>query len=302
MKKLRKEEPRSMSEGGMRAFCILPALLLLIGLNVLPILATFAISFTTFDPLVDAKPVFAGIENYRQLFGEQEKALLPSFGRTGELVLVVVFVQTALGFGLALLLRRRFLGQGLLLSLLLIPMLLSPAVMATFWRYLLDADFGLINWLLGESWSWSGDESRAFWAVAIAEVWMWTPFMMLLSLAALSRIPDSLYEAAEVDRGGAWFRFRYITLPLTAKLVLLGVLFRAVDTFRLFDTPLALNGADEGRPTTTVSVLLFSRGFGGSTALGGPTAIASLILIVALVLAALTVSMASRARAREGLR
>lgn len=283
----------------MRSLCILPVLFLLIGFNVFPLLASLAISFTEFNPILGAEPVYVGLDNYRRLIDDPRDEVWSSFTRTGALVLVTVTLQTVIGYTIALQLKRRFFGQGVLLSLLLIPMMLSPAIMATFWRYMLNADYGLVNWLLGVNWNWNGTDIKAFWAVVLAEVWMWTPFMMLLSLAGLNSIPDYLYEAAEVDRASAWFRFRRITLPLSAPLVLLGIIFRVMDTFRLFDTAMALNSNLEGQPTTFISVLLHSRGFGGSSSLGGPTALAYLLLIVAIAIANLVVRYLDYIRGRE---
>src|SRR5690606_33260966 len=221
--------------------------------NVFPLLASFGISFTDFNPIIDTAPVFNGAENYRELLASPRQEVWRSFTRTGALVLVTVGLQTLIGFAVAMLLSRNFRGRGLFTAVLLIPMMLSPAVMGSFWRYLFNADYGAVNWFLDASLSWDGSQALSFWAVVVAEVWMWTPFMMLLSLAGLNSIPKALYEAAEVDRAGRWFRFRHITLPLAAPMVLLGVVFRAMDTFRLFDTAMVLNGNLEGQPTTFVS-------------------------------------------------
>ena len=278
---------RFLSDGAVRNLCIMPALALLIVFNVFPLLASLGVSFTDFNPIIDTSPTFNGLRNYTDLLDSPRQEVWRSFSRTGALVLVTVGLQTVIGFGVAYLLRRRFRGRGLFTAILLIPMMLSPAVMGSFWRYLFNADYGAVNWLLDTRWNWDGNSPRAFWAVAIAEVWMWTPFMMLLSLAGLNAIPKTLYEAAEVDRAGRWFRFRHITLPLAAPMILLGVVFRAMDTFRLFDTAMVLNGNLEGQPTTFVSVLLHARGFGGSRSLGEPTALAYLLLIASLALATL---------------
>ncbi|HKP97142.1 MAG TPA: sugar ABC transporter permease [Fibrobacteria bacterium] len=271
----------------VRNLCILPAVALLIAFNVFPLLASLGLSFTDFNPIIDTAPRGVGMQNYTELLSSPRHEVWKSFTRTGALVLVTVGLQTLIGFAVALLLRRGFQGRGLFTAILLIPMMLSPAVMGSFWRYLFNADYGALNWFLDARWSWDGSRALAFWAVVIAEVWMWTPFMMLLSLAGLSGIPRTLYEAAEVDRASAWFRFRHITLPLAAPLVLLGVVFRAMETFRLFDTAMVLNGNLEGQPTTFVSVLLHARGFGGSRSLGEPTALAYLLLIASLALATL---------------
>lgn len=278
---------RFMSDAKVRNLCIMPALALLIAFNVFPLLASLGVSFTDFNPIIDTSPKFNGVENYTGLLNSPRQEVWRSFSRTGALVLVTVGLQTLIGFAVALLLRRSFRGRGLFTAILLIPMMLSPAVMGSFWRYLFNADYGAVNWFLDARWNWDGSRDLSFWAVVIAEVWMWTPFMMLLSLAGLNAIPKTLYEAAEVDRAGRWFRFRHITLPLAAPMILLGVVFRAMDTFRLFDTAMVLNGNLEGQPTTFVSVLLHARGFGGSRSLGEPTALAYLLLIASLALATL---------------
>jgi multiple sugar transport system permease protein len=289
-----------MSDRAVRNLCILPALGLLIAFNVFPLLASLAVSFTDFNPIIDTKPVFIGMENYADLINSPRQEVWRSFSRTGALVAVTVGLETVIGFAVAMLLRRSFRGRGLFTAILLIPMMLSPAVMGSFWRYLFNADYGAINWLLDARWSWDGSRALSFWAVALVEVWMWSPFMMLLSLAGLNAIPKALYEAAEVDRAGRWFCFRHITLPLAAPMVILGVVFRAMDTFRLFDTAMVLNGNLEGQPTTFVSVLLHARGFGGSRSLGEPTALAYLLLIASLALANLVLRYLDHVRARRG--
>jgi multiple sugar transport system permease protein len=291
---------RPLSERAVRNWCVLPALGLLIVFNVFPLLASLAVSFTDFNPIIDSKPAFNGLANYTGLIDGPRQEVWRAFSRTGALVAVTVSLETLLGFGVALLLRRAFRGRGLFTAILLVPMMLSPAVMGSFWRYLFNADYGAVNWLLDARLSWGGSRPLSFWAVAIVEVWMWTPFMMLLSLAGLNAIPDALYEAAQVDRAGPWFRFRHITLPLAAPMVLLGVVFRAMDAFRLFDTAMVLNGNLEGQPTTFVSVLLHARGFGGSRSLGEPAALAYLLLIASLAMASLVLRYLDHVRARRG--
>jgi multiple sugar transport system permease protein len=288
-----------MSDRAVRNMCILPAMALLISFNVFPLLASLGISFTDFNPIIDTAPRFNGMENYKELLASPRQEVWESFMRTGALVGVTVGLQTLIGFAVAMLLRRSFRGRGLFTAILLIPMMLSPAVMGSFWRYLFNADYGVVNWFLDVRWNWDGSRLLSFWAVVIAEVWMWAPFMMLLSLAGLNSIPKTLYEAAEVDRAGAWFRFRHITLPLAAPMVLLGVVFRAMDTFRLFDSAMVLNGNLEGQPTTFVSVLLHARGFGGSRSLGEPTALAYLLLIASLALATLVLRYLDHLRGRR---
>ena len=295
--------PRGFSDRTVRNLCIVPVLFLLIAFNIFPLLASLFISFTDFNPTFQSldQARWIGLANYARLVSDRDPEVWYAFQRTAALVFVAVGLQTLIGFGVALLLHRDFPGRGVLTALLLIPMMLSPAIMGSFWRYMLHPDWGVVNHLLGGGrHEWYGNNALAFWAVVLAEVWMWTPFMMLLSLAGLNSIPPALYEAAEVDRAGAWFRFRNITLPLVAPLVLLGIIFRVMDTFRLFDTPFVLNGNQEGQPTELVSVLLHLRGFGPGRPLGEATALAYLLLIVAIALANLVVRYLDHIRSRQG--
>lgn len=295
--------PRGLSDKSVRNLCLFPVLGLLIAFNVFPLLASLAISFTDYATAGPPRPVqFVGLENYRQLINQPpQQEPWKAFQRTAAVVIVCVTLQTLIGFGVALLLRRNFAGRGLITALLLIPMTLSPAIVAGFWRYMFNPQWGLVNFLLATQQRWDGFGTSSFWAVVIVEVWMWTPFMMLLSLAALNSIPPALYEAAEVDRASAWFRFRHITLPLAMPLVLLGVVFRVMDTFRIFDTAAVLNETIEQRPTTFISILLYIRGIkNSSSSLGEGTALAYLLLIVAMALGNLAVWYLDRMRSRHG--
>jgi multiple sugar transport system permease protein len=275
---------------------VAPALILLLAFQVIPILVSFAVSFAEYNPILGDSPRWVGTANYRVLFDASNEEVWLSFGRTVALTVLSVSLETALGLFLALLLRRDFRGRGFATALLLLPMMLSPAVVGSFWRYLFNTDYGALNWLLDQRLAWSGSNPMSFLAVLIVEVWSWTPFMMLLSLAALNAIPPQLYEAAEVDQAGAWFRLRRITLPLAAPLLLLGILFRSIDAFRLFDTAMVLNGSLEGQPTTFLSVLIYGRAFGGSRSLGEPAALACLLLLMALILAFAVLRLLDRAR------
>jgi multiple sugar transport system permease protein len=117
----------------------------------------------------------------------------------------------------------------------------------------------------------------------LVDVWMWTPFMMLITLAGLSAVPKYLYEAAEVDRASAWFKFRHITLPIIAPLVLIGLLFRIIDTYRVFDTVYALTGGGPGRATQVLSVYIYQVAFRDfNTGVGSALGYIMLVVIIAL--------------------
>ena len=189
---------------------------------------------------------------------------------TAKFVVMAVASQFIIGFGLALLLNREFPYKGLITTLVLLPMMLSPVVVAMFWRFIMDADSGLLSYLAMpilrlfgmKEVLWTTDPNLALFSVVIVDTWMWSPFMMLISLAGLSAVPKYLYEAAEVDRASAWFRFRRITLPLVSPLLLIALLFRTMDAFKLFDLVFVLTR--EGGPgtvTETVSMNLYKVAF-----------------------------------------
>ena len=128
--------------------------------------------------------------------------------------------RAVIGFGLAMLLNRSIPAKGLITTLLLLPMMLSMAVVGLFWKLLYDPNFGIINYFLGlDKFEWLADPDVALYAIAIVDIWMWAPFVMLLSLAGLSAVPKHLYEAAEIDRASGIYTFFRITLPLVAPIL-----------------------------------------------------------------------------------
>ena len=131
--------------------------------------------------------------------------------------------------------------KGLVTTLLLLPMMLSPAVVGLFWKLLYDPSWGPINYALGiGKFEWLSNPTNALFAVAITDIWMWSPFVMLLSLAGLSAVPKHLYEAAAIDRAGWWYTFRRITLPLVSPILLIALIFRTMEAFKTFDLPFVM--------------------------------------------------------------
>ena len=139
-----------------------------------------------------------------------------------------------IGFGLAYLINQRFRGHGFWTTLILLPMMLSPAVVGNFWTFLYQPQIGLFNYFVSfftgidpSSFQMIGDVNLAPWSIIIVDTWMWAPYVMLICLAGLRSIPDYIYEAAEVDRASPWRQFWSITLPMVLPFLMLAVLFRA---------------------------------------------------------------------------
>jgi multiple sugar transport system permease protein len=200
-----------------------------------------------------------------------------------------------------MLLRNKFRGSGLVTTLILVPMMLSPIVVATFWKLILNPSYGIFNYLLGytninTAPEWLGQPDLALWAIVIVDVWMWSPFVMLLCLAGLSAIPEYLYEAAAIDRASPWFQFRRITLPQVMPLLLIAVLFRTIEAFKQFDLVMGLTGGGPGDVTETVSVQLYQLAFQGQFDTGKSSALAYIVLVIIIAVSNLYIRALNRVR------
>src|SRR5262245_58004778 len=272
------------SRGGWLKFGFVgPALVLLIAFNVFPLVYNVVLGFTDAE-LVGNAGQWRGTANYARVFGDPEFA--QALRRTALFVGLAVALELALGFSVALALKERFRGRDTLLTALLVPMMLSPAVIGLFWNLILDGNYGIVNQVLGALGlpepQWTTDREWKFASILLIDVWMWTPFMLLISLAALNAIPGHLYEAAEVDRAGRWTVFRRITLPLCAPLLGLAALLRTTDALKQFDLVMAVTGPNDER-TQTVSTLLYQVLFRDcKVGLGSAYACLVLVLVIAL--------------------
>jgi multiple sugar transport system permease protein len=273
---------RALSDAALKRLFLWPTLALLIAINIFPLFYSLYLSFTDYSAIANKPPVWVGLQNYREILTSDQ--LWIYFRNTGRFVLMSVTLQTLVGFGMALLLRTRFFGSGIITTLILIPMMLSPVVAGLFWKLIYDPTYGIFNYLLGfapgRGPDWLGSTELAMWAVVIVDVWMWSPFVMLLCLAGLSAIPDYLYEAAEIDRASTWYQFWRITLPQVAPLLLIAVLFRTIEAFKTFDLVMGLTGGGPGDATELVAVNLYRLAFLGQWNTGKASALAYIVLVI----------------------
>ncbi len=264
-----------------------PTLLFLITLNLFPLFYNVVLGFTDAE-LSQTEYHFVGGRNYATIF---DTVTNPKFAdalrTTGSFVAIAVICELLIGFCLALALQAKFPGKPVLLTVLLVPMMLSPAVMGLFWNLILSAHNGILNQaLVGVGLSgphWLTDPNLKLVAVLMVDVWMWTPYMMLIALAGLNAIPGYIYEAAEIDRASKWTVFRRITLPMCAPLLFLAVLFRMTDALKQFDLVMALTGPNDAS-TQTLSALLYQLTFANQK-VGLGSAYACVVLVVVIALA-----------------
>ena len=242
---------------------IAPALALLFVMNIFPLMWSFGLSFFHYRANRLAPPSFAGLHYYEKVLTDPQ--VWERLQTTALLVILTVSAQMVMGFLLAMLFEKEFPGRRILLMLVLAPMMLSFVAVGAFFRYYYEPTFGLVSQAIrtftGEPYILLGSPAGAIAAVVIADAWMWAPFVMLLVLAGLVSVPKYLYEAAEIDRASWWRRFRTITFPYVRGLLMLALLFRTIEAFKLFDVVFLITDGGPGTSTETIAVYVYRQAF-----------------------------------------
>ena len=284
---------RGMSDLSIRNLFIIPTIVFLIVFNIFPLIYSLGYSFTDFAASRRGPVSFVGLQNYRELLNDP--FIWNNFVVTAKYVIVSVGGQMLVGFGLAMLLNRSIPFKGFITTLLLLPMMMSMAVVGLFWKLLYDPSWGVINYALGlGKFSWLSNPDAALYAVAITDIWMWSPFVMLLSLAGLSAVPKHLYEAAAIDRAGTWYTFTRITLPLVLPLLMIALIFRTMEAFKTFDLAYILST----QPTAElISIKLYKLAF-QQWQTGKSCALAYIVLIMVLAITNIYVKYLNRVKER----
>jgi len=242
---------------------VAPAIITLFVVNIFPLMWSFGLSFYEYKANRLAPPVFKGLTNYADVLTDPE--IWARFQNTAIIVVGSVTLQLVAGFLLALLFAREFPLRRYLLMLVLSPMMLSLSAVGVFFKLFYDPTLGFISRFISmfttDTFVILSTPTRAIIAVVIADAWMWSPFVMLLVLAGLVSVPKYLYEAAEIDRAGWWRRFTTITFPYIRSLLLLALLFRTIETFKIFDIVYILTEGGPGSSTETASVYVYRLAF-----------------------------------------
>jgi multiple sugar transport system permease protein len=233
---------------------VAPALALLGGVALFPLLYVIYLSFYRRLLIFDIFR-FVGLENYRFLL--QDERFWNALQNTAYFTVVSVSAQMLLGLGIALLLNRPFRGKDWVRAGILVPWVIPTVVSARMWEWIYNPEFGVLNFLLGAKINWLGTPRLALHAAIFADVWKTTPFVVILLLAGLQVIPRELYQAARVDGAGTWASFRRITLPLLAPVLLVALIFRALDAWRVFDVIYVLTGGGPANTTETLSLYAY---------------------------------------------
>lgn len=265
---------------------LLPLVVLLIGLTLYPIGTSIYTSFTNLHLARPNIPLrFVGLEQYSLMFASEQFWI--TFRNTLVMVVGAVGSQLVLGFFLALLLDRELPGIGIIRTILLLPLMVTPVVAALVWSLMLNPSTGVVNYLLMlGGWEnppvWLGSGPLAMLSIILVDAWQWTPFVMLLLLAGLQGIPKEFYEAADLDGATFMERVRYIILPVLKPLIGVVLLLRVMDAFKIFDKIYILTAGGPGSATETVAFHAYRQGF-GFFRMGYASAISMILLVVVLI-------------------
>jgi multiple sugar transport system permease protein len=294
---------RGLSDRAIAWLFITPTIALLLAVNIFPLIWTVRLSFTDFRANRPGRDVeWVGLRNYERILTDGD--IWANMQATAHFLFWTITLQVLIGFALAWLINRKFRGNDLWTTIIVLPMMLSPAVVGNFWTFLYQPQIGLFNaaieFLTGtpaSSFAMLGEVRLAPWAIVIVDTWMWTPFVMLICLAGLRSIPDYIYEAAEIDRASPWRQFWTITVPMVAPFLMLAVLFRGIENFKMFDLVVQLTGGGPGSTTELASINLKREAF-EKWRTGYSSAYAIILFVTVFGLASIYVKALNKVKSR----
>lgn len=244
--------------------------------------------------LLGNAPTFAGIGEYQQLVADPQ--YVQSLLRTVLFVVITVGVEMIVGFFVAYLLYRHFNRLTILQMLFLLPMMVSDVVAALAWRLILGANTSIGNWFLElvgiPAQQWFGPR-WAFATISAVDIWMWTPFVVLLIFAAMQGMPHDVVEASALDGASGWQNLRYILIPLLKPAILVTLLFRTIIALRVFATVWVLTGGGPGDHTAVLGVEIYRTAF-QSFDVGLSAAIGMLLLGLGIVIGTIYIRLMTR--------
>lgn len=253
-------------EARLGIFMISPAMLIIIGLMLYPLIYTLYLTVADYNVLTGVNNGFTGIEKYVRVLTDSD--FWNAMGVTMYFVAGSLVLQTILGFIVALFLNIPFKGQKLLRAVMLAPWAVPTVVNAQLWNWILNASYGALNKLLlqigliDEPIVWLGDPKLAMNVIILADTWKMLPLFVIMLLAGMSTIPESHYEAAKLEGAGFWFSFRKITFPLLKPMLLVVLIMRTAQAMRVFDIVYMLTQGGPNNSTMTISYYIYYQTFG----------------------------------------
>jgi multiple sugar transport system permease protein len=209
-------------------------------------------------------PKFIALANYKQILTGDPR-FRDAFFRTLYFTLIAVSVETVLGVAMALLFNREFWGRGLVRTLSILPMMATPTAISLVFVMMYHPTLGVMNYLVSlvglSPFKWTYSSKTALYAIALVDVWEWTPLIMLIALAGLAALPKEPYESALIDGASNLQSFWYITLPLLRPTLIVAILFRSIDSLKTFDIIFVMTQGGPANASETINVLLFNQAF-----------------------------------------
>jgi multiple sugar transport system permease protein len=266
---------------------ILPSVIILALIVIFPTIFLWYISFTNYDLTMGwENKKLIGFDNFLYLF-QQDKDFWYSVQISLLFMVITVTAELCLGFMIALLFNREIRWKRLWIACLIVPMVMTPAIVSLMWKLMLNTEYGVLNYIL--SWlsinkiNWLGYEN-AFWSLMIVEIWQWTPFMALILYAGLQALPNEPFEAADVDGASFTQALYYITLPLLKPIIAIALLLRSIDALKIFDIVYGLTQGGPGNSTELMSLHIYRLGFRHTNWMGRASANAIILLLLSIPL------------------
>ena len=241
-----------------------PAVITVALIIVYPLLYTGWMSLQEWYASSLTPPKFIGLANYTQILTADPR-FRNAFFRTLYFTFLVVSAETVLGVGMAVLFNREFWGRGIVRTLSLLPMVATPTAIALIFVMMYHPTLGVMNYLVTRvglpPFSWTYSSATALYALALVDVWEWTPLITLIALAGLAALPKEPYESALIDGASGLQSFWYITLPLLRPTIIVAILFRAIDALKTFDIIFVMTQGGPANASETINILLFNQAF-----------------------------------------
>jgi multiple sugar transport system permease protein len=256
-----------------------PAAIVMLAVTGWPIIYSIWLSLQRYDLRFPDKQEFVGLSNYVTVL--TNGYWWTAFGTTALITVVSVVIELVLGMALALIMHRTLVGRGLVRTVSLIPYGIVTVVAAFSWKFAWTPDTGYLAKLVGPDTAVLTEKLPALSAIILAEVWKTTPFMALLLMAGLALVPDDLLKAASMDGAGGWQRFTKVMLPVMKPAILVALLFRTLDAFRIFDNIFILTGGSQG--TGSVSMQTYDNLIRGLNLGIGSTMSVLIFIAVAII-------------------
>jgi len=241
-----------------------PAVIAVVLLLVFPLGYTVWMSFHDWSGSITDAPRAVGLANFGDIL-LHDKRFFGAFVRTLLFAALAIAIQTVLGVAMALLLNREFPGKSVVRTIVLLPMVATPVVVALMWTLILNPTQGALPYIFFRlhlpQVLWLSNPKLVILALVLVDTWEWTPLIMLITLAGLAGLPVEPMEAARIDGASAWQTFWWITLPLLRPAIVVAALFRAIDAIKTFDIIFAMTQGGPGNASETLNIYVFQTAF-----------------------------------------